>query len=49
MPKRSWRRKNMQTDIEAGELQDSAFRIALAVTLLIWTLGGLAIALAIFA
>ena len=32
-----------------AQLQDPAFRIALAVTLLIWTVGGLAIALAIFA
>jgi hypothetical protein len=47
MPKRSWRR--MQSSIGAGEPQDSAFKIAFAMTLLIWTVGGLAIALAIFA
>ena len=47
MPKRSWRR--MQSSIATGELQDPAFKIALTMTLLIWTLGGLAIALAIFA
>jgi hypothetical protein len=47
MPKRSWRR--MQSSIATRELQDPAFKIALAMTLLIWTLGGLAIALAIFA
>ena len=48
MPKRSWRR--MQSSIAAEELQDDpAFKVAFAMTLLIWTLGGLAIALAIFA
>jgi hypothetical protein len=47
MPKRSWRR--VQKSIAAGESQDPAFKVALAMTLLIWTLGGLAIALAIFA
>jgi hypothetical protein len=48
MPKRSWRR--VQSSIETGEPQDSdfAFKVAMAMTLLIWTLGGLAIALAIF-
>jgi hypothetical protein len=51
MPKRSWRRKTMQTSIETGEPQDSefAFKVAFAMTLLIWTVGGLAIAWAIFA
>ena len=47
MPKRSWRR--MQSSIAAGALQNPAFKIAFAFTLLIWTVGGLAIALAIFA
>jgi hypothetical protein len=47
MPKRSWRR--MQSSIAADELPDPAFKVAFAMTLLIWTLGGLAIALAIFA
>ena len=48
MPKRSWRR--MQSSIETGETQDSdpAFKLAVAMTLLIWTVGGLVIALAIF-
>ena len=46
MPKRSWRR--VQSSIAIGELHDPAFKIALAMTLLIWALGGLAIALAIF-
>ena len=51
MPKRSWRRKSMQISLETGEPQESdfAFKVAFAMTLLIWTLGGLAIALAIFA
>jgi hypothetical protein len=51
MPKRSWRRKIMQTSIETGESQDSdfAFKVAFAMTLLIWTVGGRAIAWAIFA
>jgi hypothetical protein len=49
MPKRSWRR--MQSSIAAGKPQESdfAFKVAFAMTLLIWTLGGLAIALAVFA
>ena len=49
MPKRSWRR--MQSSIAAEKPQESdfAFRVAFAMTLLIWTLGGLAIALAVFA
>src|SRR6516162_5466581 len=38
MPKRSWRR--MQSSIAAEELQDDpAFKVALAMTLLIWALG----------
>ena len=52
MPKRSWRRKIMQSSVETtGEPHDfdPAFKIAFAMTLLIWTVGGLAIALAIFA
>jgi hypothetical protein len=51
MPKRSWRRKIMQSSIETGQPRDSdpAFKVAFAMTLLIWTVGGLAIALAIFA
>jgi hypothetical protein len=48
MPKRSWRR--MRSSIETGEPQDDpAFKVAVAMALLIWTVGGLAIALAIFA
>jgi hypothetical protein len=48
MAKRSWRR--MQSSIETGEPEDDfAFKLAVAMTLLIWTVGGLAIALAIFA
>ena len=45
MPKRSWRRKTMQSSIETGEPQysDPAFKLAVTMTLLIWTLGGLAI------
>jgi hypothetical protein len=48
MPKRSWRRKIMQSSIETRD-SDPAFKVAFAMTLLIWTVGGLAIALAIFA
>jgi hypothetical protein len=48
MPKRSWRRTIMQTSIATGD-SDFAFNVAFAMTLLIWTLGGLTIALAIFA
>jgi len=41
----------MQIAIETAEPDESdfAFKVAFAMTLLIWTLGGLAIALAIFA
>ena len=51
MPKRSWRRKIMQSSIETGEPHESdfPFKVAFAMALLIWTVGGLAIALAVFA